>query len=571
MTRWLRLCLPLMIATSVLGERGTLTVIDFASWTYQCDFSDYGNTLDLNLAYSASMMTPPGGDPQLCEFPEDLVGTFENQTSTSQLSRPVALLVSLGGCEVRTKALVALEIHQKISSNVKYIVFYNNDPNDYEQIVVIPPPEDDTVLPAALNSITFISISTGAGTSLMSRIEQLSHMMGANPEFLGPGNDQWYLPMLLNGPPSSTIGPSYGSVRVTGGNFYWFRFVLFALLIVSPCCRACYLWWAGGGRIQFRRSESGWIIGLQYIPPVTYWFASNGVQESGSPVSNRLTEEQVLSLPQVVYKAPEESERNVEDVVLTKTQDKQILVSSGSADIVDEKNVTVTATNTVTTEMDVPSPTEVVKGDEEQPIEAKVPYTTRCTACSICIEDFEEGERIRILPRCMHAFHTDCLMPWLTERQGCCPLCKTRVLEDGGEEQTTEADGTLSLMDSTTEHGSVGVAVSSHDGSRPPDDEVAPPVVESSNAPVTVPEVQNGELEQDVTVISNKDSDQQAGNELATNGVGEEESRIENANKEDVSSDDENISANDEECSSNKMPSSNAESPSLSDSDDQDR
>ncbi len=27
-------------------------------------------------------------------------------------------------------------------------------------------------------------------------------------------------------------------------------------------------------------------------------------------------------------------------------------------------------------------------------------------------------------------FHTPCVLPWLTERQGCCPVCKTPVLPD---------------------------------------------------------------------------------------------------------------------------------------------
>jgi hypothetical protein len=49
--------------------------------------------------------------------------------------------------------------------------------------------------------------------------------------------------------------------------------------------------------------------------------------------------------------------------------------------------------------------------------------------CSICIDDFEEGEKLVLLPRCRHSFHHDCLHPWLTGRQGCCPLCKTSVLE----------------------------------------------------------------------------------------------------------------------------------------------
>merc|ERR1711865_1048188 len=56
-------------------------------------------------------------------------------------------------------------------------------------------------------------------------------------------------------------------------------------------------------------------------------------------------------------------------------------------------------------------------------------YTTTTTSsmCSICIDDFEEGEKLRLFPNCGHAFHTDCILPWLTQRQGCCPYCKTPV------------------------------------------------------------------------------------------------------------------------------------------------
>ncbi|OEU06803.1 ring finger protein 13, partial [Fragilariopsis cylindrus CCMP1102] len=51
------------------------------------------------------------------------------------------------------------------------------------------------------------------------------------------------------------------------------------------------------------------------------------------------------------------------------------------------------------------------------------------TTCSICIDEFEEGEKVRLLPLCGHGFHTDCILPWLKDRQGCCPLCKTAVLD----------------------------------------------------------------------------------------------------------------------------------------------
>lgn len=48
--------------------------------------------------------------------------------------------------------------------------------------------------------------------------------------------------------------------------------------------------------------------------------------------------------------------------------------------------------------------------------------------CAICIDEFEDGERVRVLP-CGHKFHEDCLIPWLTERHASCPLCKMDVLK----------------------------------------------------------------------------------------------------------------------------------------------
>jgi Ring finger domain len=56
-----------------------------------------------------------------------------------------------------------------------------------------------------------------------------------------------------------------------------------------------------------------------------------------------------------------------------------------------------------------------------------------CTTCAICIEDFVVGEVLILLPRCQHAFHRDCIHPWLLERQGCCPTCKAAALPDESE------------------------------------------------------------------------------------------------------------------------------------------
>jgi hypothetical protein len=41
--------------------------------------------------------------------------------------------------------------------------------------------------------------------------------------------------------------------------------------------------------------------------------------------------------------------------------------------------------------------------------------------CSICTEDFEKGQDIRVLP-CDHKFHPECVDPWLLNVSGTCPL-----------------------------------------------------------------------------------------------------------------------------------------------------
>jgi hypothetical protein len=41
--------------------------------------------------------------------------------------------------------------------------------------------------------------------------------------------------------------------------------------------------------------------------------------------------------------------------------------------------------------------------------------------CSICTEDFEKGQDVRVLP-CNHKYHPACIDPWLLNVSGTCPL-----------------------------------------------------------------------------------------------------------------------------------------------------
>ncbi|KAL1640302.1 hypothetical protein SLS58_007118 [Diplodia intermedia] len=49
------------------------------------------------------------------------------------------------------------------------------------------------------------------------------------------------------------------------------------------------------------------------------------------------------------------------------------------------------------------------------------------TGCTICTEEFEPGQDVRLLP-CNHKFHPECIDPWLLNVSGTCPLCMFRDL-----------------------------------------------------------------------------------------------------------------------------------------------
>ncbi|XP_020228931.1 RING-H2 finger protein ATL2 [Cajanus cajan] len=46
--------------------------------------------------------------------------------------------------------------------------------------------------------------------------------------------------------------------------------------------------------------------------------------------------------------------------------------------------------------------------------------------CSVCLSELEEGERGRVLPKCNHTFHTDCIDMWF-QSHATCPLCRAPV------------------------------------------------------------------------------------------------------------------------------------------------
>ncbi|PQQ07045.1 RING-H2 finger protein ATL54 [Prunus yedoensis var. nudiflora] len=50
------------------------------------------------------------------------------------------------------------------------------------------------------------------------------------------------------------------------------------------------------------------------------------------------------------------------------------------------------------------------------------------TECSVCLNEFQEDETLRLLPKCNHAFHVPCIDTWLRSHTNC-PMCRAPIIK----------------------------------------------------------------------------------------------------------------------------------------------
>ncbi|XP_073008429.1 RING-H2 finger protein ATL64-like [Typha latifolia] len=50
--------------------------------------------------------------------------------------------------------------------------------------------------------------------------------------------------------------------------------------------------------------------------------------------------------------------------------------------------------------------------------------------CAICLEEMEGGEEVKVMPRCKHTFHDDCIDQWLGVVSASCPVCRNLIVAE---------------------------------------------------------------------------------------------------------------------------------------------
>lgn len=72
--------------------------------------------------------------------------------------------------------------------------------------------------------------------------------------------------------------------------------------------------------------------------------------------------------------------------------------------------------------------------------------------CAVCLSETVEGEKIRILPKCNHGFHVDCIDTWFRSNSTC-PICRNTVSNQPELKTETQGEG-LSEPSSTSSSSS---------------------------------------------------------------------------------------------------------------------
>ncbi|KAK7329468.1 hypothetical protein VNO77_23637 [Canavalia gladiata] len=87
-------------------------------------------------------------------------------------------------------------------------------------------------------------------------------------------------------------------------------------------------------------------------------------------------------------------------------------------------------------------------------------YPENPPECAVCLSEFEYGETGRILPKCNHTFHTDCIDMWF-HSHSTCPLCRAPV--ESAPDGSTRPEVVITVC--APESGSSSLEIENRNGS----------------------------------------------------------------------------------------------------------
>ncbi|KAM7257447.1 hypothetical protein ACFE04_013188 [Oxalis oulophora] len=114
--------------------------------------------------------------------------------------------------------------------------------------------------------------------------------------------------------------------------------------------------------------------------------------------------------------------------------------------------------------------------------------------CSVCLSEFVDNENLRLLPKCSHAFHVQCIDKWL-KSHSTCPLCRANIISIGVNSQPPLVLPVIEVPDNESESNQN--AIFSSDSERNNEEETMHSVRGVPRSPLRV----IGNLEERHTVI----------------------------------------------------------------------
>ena len=201
-------------------------------------------------------------------------------------------------------------------------------------------------------------------------------------------------------------------------------------------------WYPGGDGYDPVTWMGALLLALGCLLSCTCLFVSESIREAGDGAAvvvrrrervTLLTEEEVNTLPEIVFREDGHDKPVCENNDERDGGEDTKVKAPRTAD--DEGEKAPVEKNDLTTPLLEESASSLPPRTDPSPLHENFDNT----ACSICLEEYCDGHRLRVLP-CHHAFHSHCIGPWLTRRSPTCPLCKAEFEGAGGEDDDDDDD-----------------------------------------------------------------------------------------------------------------------------------